>query len=108
LNAIAYRNGNSENYLEQIISSHKKGAFVKRVRGAGGGYKLNMAAEDITVCQLLEALEGPLSLVECTDEGVCGSSGCSGCTARGVWQRLSTSLKETAGSITLKDLLSEG
>ncbi|MCD7778920.1 MAG: Rrf2 family transcriptional regulator [Clostridiales bacterium] len=108
LNAIADRNGISENYLEQLIASLKKGGFVKSVRGAGGGYKLNMAPEDITVCQLLEALEGSLSLVECSDEGVCGSSGCSGCTARGVWQKLSTNLKETADSITLKDLVSEG
>ncbi|MCD8090691.1 MAG: Rrf2 family transcriptional regulator [Clostridiales bacterium] len=107
LNAIAERNGISENYLEQLIASLKKGGFVKSVRGAGGGYKLNMAAEDITVCQLLEALEGSLSLVECGDEGACGSGGCSGCTAKTVWKKLSTNLKETAGSITLKDLVAE-
>ncbi|MCD8216060.1 MAG: Rrf2 family transcriptional regulator [Clostridiales bacterium] len=107
LNAIAERNGISENYLEQLIASLKRGGYVKSVRGAGGGYMLNMAAEEITVCQLLEALEGPLSLVECGDEGACGSVGCDGCTAKGVWQKLSTSLRETADSITLKDLVSE-
>ncbi len=107
LNAIAERNGISENYLEQLIAALKRGGFVKSVRGAGGGYKLNMPPEDITVCQLLEALEGSLSLVECGDEGTCGSAGCSGCTAKTVWQRLSANLKETAGSITLKDLIAE-
>ncbi len=101
--AIAERNGISENYLEQLIASLKKGGFVKSIRGAGGGYKLNKPAESITVCELLEVLEGPLSLVECAD-GACGSGECSGCVTKGVWQKLSLNLRETAGSITLKDL----
>ncbi|MCD8239309.1 MAG: Rrf2 family transcriptional regulator [Clostridiales bacterium] len=107
LNAIAERNGISENYLEQLIASLKKGGFVKSTRGAGGGYKLNRAAEDITVCELLEVLEGPLNLVQCGDDGSCGSLNCKGCTAKGVWAKLSSSLKETAEGITLKDLAAD-
>lgn len=107
LNAIALRNGISENYLEQLIAALKKAGYVKSVRGAGGGYKLNKPAEEITVCELLEVLEGPLSLVECGEEGSCGSGDCKGCTAKGVWEKLSSSLKEAAGGITLKDLAAE-
>lgn len=107
LNQIAQRNGISENYLEQLIAVLKKAGFVSSLRGAGGGYRLAKAPEDINVCELLEALEGSLSLVECGADGVCGSGDCCDCRTRGVWQKLSSSLKETAEAITLKDLLSD-
>lgn len=104
LGAIAQRNGISENYLEQLIAALKKAGFVKSTRGAGGGYRLNKKAEDITVLKLLEVLEGPLDLVECGEEGSCGSGDCECCATKTVWKRLSSNLKETAESITLKDL----
>ncbi len=105
LNQIAQRHGISENYLEQLIAVLKKAGFVKSVRGAGGGYKLAKKPEDITVGELLEVLEGSLSLVECGEDGTCGSGDCGCCQTKEVWKKLSTSLKETAESITLKDLL---
>ena len=107
LGAIAERNGISENYLEQLIAALKRAGFVKSVRGAGGGYRLGKAPEDITVLRLMEALEGSLDLVECGENGgSCGSGDCLGCNTKEVWRRLSTNLKETAGAITLKELCS--
>ncbi len=105
LNQIAKRNGISENYLEQLIAVLKKAGLVNSIRGAGGGYTLGKSPEEITVCEVLEVLEGSLSLVECGEDGACGSGDCGSCQTKDVWKKLSTSLIETAESITLKDLL---
>lgn len=58
-------NGNiPHNYLEQLLSSLRKAGLVKSVRGAYGGYFLGRKAEDITVLEVLEILEGSLCKME--------------------------------------------
>lgn len=58
-------NGNiPHNYLEQLLSSLRKAGLVKSIRGAYGGYFLERKAEDITVLEILEVLEGSLCKME--------------------------------------------
>lgn len=49
-------------FLEQILSSLKKSGIVKSTRGRSGGYSLSRSARDISLLEVIEALEGPLSL----------------------------------------------
>jgi Rrf2 family protein len=51
-------------YLEQLLSSLRKAGLVKSIRGAHGGYFLGRRAEDITVLEILEVLEGSLCKME--------------------------------------------
>ena len=62
---IAGRQGISEKYLEQIISSLNKAGYVKSVRGAQGGYLLKMEPKDYTVGMILRVTEGSLAPVDC-------------------------------------------
>ena len=74
LKSVATRQNISESYLEQLITPLKKAGIVKSTRGAQGGYVLARDAKDITVGEVLRALEGPLDIVECTaDKNACGS-----------------------------------
>lgn len=58
-------NGNiPHNYLEQLLSSLRKAGLVKSIRGAYGGYFLGRSAEEITVLEVLEVLEGSLCKME--------------------------------------------
>ncbi len=58
-------NGNiPHNYLEQLLSSLRKAGLVKSIRGAYGGYFLGRKAEEITVLEVLEVLEGSLCKME--------------------------------------------
>ena len=50
----------SHGYLEQILATLKKSDLVVSIRGAGGGYKLSREASEITVLDIVEALEGKL------------------------------------------------
>ena len=73
-------------------------------RGAQGGYMLSRPPGEITVGQVLRALEGGLNLLEClSEEDACGKS-CD-CPSRKVWKRLRDGLNEIVDGITLEDML---
>lgn len=106
LKSIAERTNLSECYLEQIIAPLKKAGLVKSTRGANGGYILAKSADDISVGDVLRAVEGSMDLVEClSGNQKCGLSDCSCCTTRDVWARLSNSVKSAADGINLSELI---
>lgn len=65
---IAERHEIPLKYLEQIINTLKKAGLVKSLRGSGGGYKLARSPQQITVYEILSALEGELSVLEQGDD----------------------------------------
>ena len=77
ITSIAERQEISERYLEQLMSKLKKSGIVKSIRGAAGGYILARPMEEISVGDILRALEGSLDPVDCAgllEEG-CKSAG---------------------------------
>ena len=108
LASIAARQNISENYLEQLIARLRKAGLVEGFRGAGGGYLLKRPAEEISVGDILRALEGSLSPVECP--GLLGNGGCSGedlCVAIYVWKKINESVNRTVDEMKLSDLAEE-
>ncbi|MDD3402660.1 MAG: Rrf2 family transcriptional regulator [Hespellia sp.] len=108
ITSIAARQGISERYLEQLMAMLKKAGLIKSIRGAGGGYVLNKDPKDISVGDVLRALEGNLEPVECgglhPEEG-CSSSG--ECVTKYVWQRINDSINKTVDEIKLDQLVTE-
>ena len=109
LKSIAERQGIPEHYLEQLVAALKKAGFVKSERGSKGGYRLNMPARDISVGDILRALEGPLYPVDCVSDGdaSCGAADCDGCVAKPVWEKIYQSLSGVVDSIPLSDLIAK-
>ena len=108
LASIAARQNISENYLEQLIARLRKAGLVEGFRGAGGGYLLKRPAEEISVGDILRAMEGSLSPVECP--GLLGNGGCSGedlCVAKYVWKKINESVNRTVDEMKLSDLAEE-
>ena len=106
IQAIAKRQDLSEKYLEQLLSSLKKAGLVETVRGAQGGYTLSREPALITVNEVIVALEGDLSIVDCQREGVdCRESGT--CATKKVWKRISAAVTDALESITLQDMLQD-
>ena len=66
ITSISNRQGISERYLEQLMAKLKKAEIVKSIRGAGGGYILGKDMHEISVGDVLRALEGSLDPVECS------------------------------------------
>ena len=109
LSQIAERQGISVNYLEQLIAKLKKSGIVNGIRGAQGGYVLAMPAEKISVGDILRALEGDLSPVDCyeinSNDTPCGNSDI--CVTKYVWKRISDSINDAVDGIMLSDLVAE-
>ena len=104
ITSISDRQNISERYLEQLMSMLKKGGLVKSLRGAGGGYVLARDASDISVGDILRALEGSLDPVECS--GLNPEEGCQiadSCVTKYVWQ----SINRTVDEIMLDQLVQE-
>lgn len=98
--------GVPEDYLEQLLGGLRRAGLVTTVRGAQGGYALAKPPEAISVGDIIDALEGPLSISDCVgDETCCHRSG--ECQSRRVWEYLSRSINDLLGSITLRDMLEQ-
>ena len=106
IKAIAERQDIPEAYLEQLIAALRKADLVTSTRGAQGGYALSRPASEITVGDVLRALEGGLHLVDCVqEEDACGKS-CA-CPSRIVWQKLRDGLNAIVDGITLQDMIDD-
>ncbi len=107
LKNIAERRQLSEKYLEQIIRALKKKDLVVSIRGAGGGYQLSKSPKDITVLQILDAVEKSLMPIEClSGEMDCGNK-MKSCAPRVFWGKLWSVIEDVAGQISLQDILDE-
>ena len=91
ITSIARRQDISERYLEQLMSKLKKAGLVKSIRGANGGYVLAKEAKDISVGDVLRALEGRVDL----------------CVTKYVWKRINDSINQTVDEIWLNQLVTE-
>ena len=106
LREISERKDISEQYLEQLFASLRKAGIVKSVRGAHGGYLLNHKAEEITVKDIIVALEGPIAPVDCVlSEDECDKS--SDCVTHKVWVKVKKNIDELLESVTLAELKEE-
>ena len=108
ITSISTRQDISERYLEQLMSMLKKAGIVRSVRGAGGGYVLVKRLEDISVGDVLRALEGCLEPVDCG--GLEPNGGCSvsdSCVTKYVWKKINDSINQTVDEIKLDQLVKE-
>ena len=103
--SISERQDISERYLEQLVALLRKAGLVRSIRGAGGGYVL---AKEISVGDILRALEGSLEPVECP--GLDPAGGCKSadsCVSKYVWKRINESISRTVDEIMLDQLVEE-
>ena len=73
-------------------------------RGAKGGYGLSRAGAEITVAEVITAIEGPIALTACIEEG---SGGCdieSLCPARANWQRINDAIRGALDGINVEEM----
>jgi len=107
LKTVSEEEGISIRYLEQIIIPLKINRLVKSIRGAGGGYILARKPTEIHICDILHALEGSCSLVECIeDETFCDKI--KTCGTHEIWKEATRLLRSYFDNLTLQDVLELG
>ncbi|MDQ6959268.1 MAG: SUF system Fe-S cluster assembly regulator [Mariprofundaceae bacterium] len=78
--------------------------LLESIRGAGGGYRLARRATDISIRDIIVALEGPIALTECNREaGNCEQE--SHCTTRDNWHMINQAVRHALGGISLDDMI---
>ena len=104
LNTIAARNGISLQYLEQVFAALRRADIVKSIKGPQGGYLLKRPTDQITIAEIVLALDGSYSV----DEEVAGP----GCEVEGITETVqekvidpvNKALDEVLRGVTLHDL----
>lgn len=103
---ISRRQGIPIRFLEQVMTALKRGGLVESYRGAAGGYRLARTVEAITLADVVEAVEGPVSLMECVNQPDSGSCDrITECVIREVFCDVQTAVVETLTAVRLADLI---
>ena len=101
--AIARRQGIPARFLEQVLHAMKKAGLVSSQRGAQGGYVLSKKPSDVSVAEILEALEGPvLRMAEVN--GRAHSSSASSTLLAKMWDRVYEAERHVLEGITVEEL----
>jgi len=91
-------------YLEQLLGKLRRNGLIDSVRGANGGYQIAKPPGEITVLDIIDAMEGPLALSDCiSPDTTCSKA--SQCRVRIVWEKLTESINRELADVTLRDML---
>lgn len=104
LKEVAKEEDISEKYLSLIVIPLKAAGLLKASRGARGGYTLALDPSSITLKEIVECLEGKISLVNCVND----QKGCTRsltCATRDIWQSIADKMSELLDSMTLADIV---
>jgi FeS assembly SUF system regulator len=88
----------------KILKGLTRAGLLVSHRGAKGGYGLARPGENITVAEVITALEGPIALTACIDEGPGGCDIESLCPARANWQRINDAIRGALNGITMAEM----
>ena len=99
-------------YLEHLVARLRRAGLIESRRGARGGYLLARPPGEITMAEVVEALEGSIAPIECISSGPDGTIRCSResdpehvCTTKLLWTRVRASIIDTLRETTLDELI---
>ena len=104
LKSIADRQDISKKYLEIIVKELVRGGLLSGVSGKGGGYSLNRKAEDYTVGEIIELMEGTLAPVACLAEKDYNCPRADFCQTLPMWKEFSEEMQKFFQKYTIADL----
>lgn len=96
----------SGNYIHLLLASLRGSGLVRSVRGRSGGYELSRPPDEISLLEIVTALEGHHLLVECGKQpDLCGRS--SSCSTRRVWRKVADAMEDILRNMSLQQLLED-
>jgi Rrf2 family cysteine metabolism transcriptional repressor len=104
LSEIAEKQQISVRYLERMMNAMVTVGLVRSTRGQHGGFNLSKPPEEIRLGQVIQAVEGSLTPVECVDDPkLCHR--CGLCVTREIWKTLKEAIDNVLDSVTLEDMV---
>jgi Rrf2 family iron-sulfur cluster assembly transcriptional regulator len=107
LAGISQRQKISLSYLEQLFGKLRRFNIVESTRGPGGGYTLARQSTEISVADIIVAVDEPLDATQCGGKGSCHSDeeNHGRCMTHDLWSNLNSKMVEYLSSVTLRDLV---
>jgi len=102
---IARIHGIPSSFMAKILRSLVRGGLLRSTRGVHGGFALARPTTEISLLDVVEAIEGPLGIVDCTQEP-CACELADECPAQPVWANVQTQIASVLSSAKLEDLVS--
>ncbi len=101
--ALADRVGVEVPTASKVLKLLAGAGLLNSYRGANGGYRVTRQAADISVAEVIAAIEGPIAMTECSvEEGLCSQE--DSCDLRGNWQRISLAVNEALQNVSLAEM----
>ncbi|QWD80457.1 Fe-S cluster assembly transcriptional regulator IscR [Polynucleobacter sp. MWH-Spelu-300-X4] len=109
LAGISQRQNISLSYLEQLFGKLRRFDIVESTRGPGGGYTLARRPQEVTVADIIIAVDEPLDATQCGGKGNChGEDQSKGrCMTHDLWTNLNQKMVEYLSSVSLADLMKQ-
>lgn len=104
LTDIATRQTISLSYLEQLFARLRKAGMVTGIRGPGGGYRLNRNPQDISIAEIIAAVDEVIGSTKCGGKGNCKKNE-QPCLTHDLWMGLSEQIRAYLESISLAEIL---
>ena len=107
LAGISQRQKISLSYLEQLFGKLRRFNIVESTRGPGGGYTLARKSDEISVADIIVAVDEPLDATQCGGKGNCHSDeeNHGRCMTHDLWSNLNSKMVEYLSSVSLRDLV---
>ena len=105
LAGISDRQKISLSYLEQLFGKLRRSGLVESVRGPGGGYSLARKSNDVSVADIIVAVDEPIDATQCGGKENCLDD--HRCMTHDLWAQLNERVFDFLGSVTLHDLVEQ-
>lgn len=103
LNDISERQAISLSYLEQLFSKLRRENLVRSIRGPGGGYQLNSPQDEISVANIINAVNESMDVSRCEGRANCHEG--NQCLTHNLWIDLSARINSFLDNITIGELI---
>ena len=101
---VAQATGIAPPTVSKLLKSLARAGLVTSTRGANGGYRLARAPHEISAADVIDALDGPVSITECSaSDGDCEHE--EVCSVGSAWQRINVAIRHALRDVTLNDLI---
>ena len=103
---LAEKTGIPEPTVAKVLKTLAREKLVESVRGAAGGYRLAQRAQELSLCDIIEAVDGPIAIASCVDGADEHCVAERRCPSRGKWDPVNDAIRSALKEIRLSDMAS--
>lgn len=90
--------------VAKVLKGLSRAGLLRSVRGAQGGYVVERTADEVSIAEIIQALDGPIALTACVDGADDSCNVENLCGMRGNWNRVNDAIQSALGRVTLADM----